>query len=196
MVLARQFNPLLRAILVIGSVMVLVTGITFAFTSTASLTGNTISSVTANLLVNNGDDDVFSESETGFAFENLNAGEYSDPAEEFALQNNGDTALDVNVQVTGESALPAGVDGDDITFKFLVPDTDADLDTDPDVVEATWAEIIAAPGVNLLQDFAAASEADISVAVMIDESVTAESVDIAPFNFTFTGTSDSEVIEE
>lgn len=179
----RQINPVLRAIAVIGVVAALVTSITLALSSSATLTNNTISSASVNLLVNNQEDatDDFVESEAGFAFDNLVPGTPSE-AMNFQLRNSGELPLDVYVQITGESALPVGVDGSDITFTFT------SLTGDPTVTK-TWAELIAAPGALLVNNMAAnpsASE-DIEVTVTLDESISAESVDITAFNFTFTG---------
>lgn len=186
MVLTRQFNPMLRAILVIGAVMVLVTGVTFAFTSSATLTGNTLSSTTASLLVDGSDADVIpTASEQGFNFNNVSS-TYSAP-QEFLLKNDGSSPLDVNVQITGEQALPAGVNGDDIVFKFTKADGDGD--GQPDVIdEATWSELVLYPGIDLAEDLPAGTTTPFSVAVKIDDSVNISSFNIPAFNFTFTGT--------
>lgn len=191
MTLAQQINrisPLARAILVIGAVAALVTGVTFAaLQNTATLTNNTITSEVDGLLVDSDGDDSFGTTDEGFAFTNIAPGGTSDP-KAFKLKNETNGPLEVNVQVIGEASLPAGVDPDDITFIFDLPEGDEND------VEATWGEIIQTDGVNLFNNLGADVSADLTVAVHIDESVS-DDVSIAPFNFTF-GTPDTETLAE
>lgn len=182
----RRISPVARAVAVIGSVMALVTGVTFAtLTNTATLTGNTINTNVDGLLVDSDGDNTFANTDEGFDFSDVEPGSTSDP-EAFKLKNSTDHVMDVRVQVTGESALPAGVDGSDITFHF---DTNGDTTAD---VTATWAMIIPTDGVSLLDDLAVGATSDVSVWVEIDPSVP-DDVSIAPFNFTF---GEVEVVEE
>src|SRR5687767_14488163 len=121
MVLAQKINPLARAILVIGVVAALVTSITFAvLQNTATLTNNTINSDVDGLLVDSDGNNTFGTTDEGFAFSDIPPGGTSD-AKAFKLKNDTEAPLEVNVQVTGESALPAGVDPTDITFIFDLP---------------------------------------------------------------------------
>jgi hypothetical protein len=186
MVLAQRINkitPLARAILVIAVVAAFVTGVTFAaLQDTATLSNNTINSDVDGLLVDSDGDESFGTTDEGFAFNNIAPGGTSDPMA-FQLKNDTDGPLVVHVQVTGESALPAGVDPDDITFIFDLPGGGTDD------VSATWAEIIPTDGVNLFDNLGAGVSADLTVKVHIDSSVTDE-VSIEPFNFTF-GTPDT-----
>jgi hypothetical protein len=174
----RHISPVARAVLVIGAVMALVTSMTFAaLQNTATLTNNTISSDVDGLLVDSDGDDSFGTTDEGFAFLNIEPGGTSD-AKAFSLKNDTADPMEVNVQVTGESALPAGVDPTDISFIFDLPGGD---DND---VEATWAQIIVEDGVNLFNNLGAGVSTDLTVKVKLDPSV-GDDVSIAPFNFTF-----------
>lgn len=90
-----------RAGLVLGSVSVLAVAATFALSSTATLTDNSISSATASLLVDGPDvDAVATASETGFTFANLIPGADYGTAQTFSLHNEGTSDLDVTVYAT------------------------------------------------------------------------------------------------
>lgn len=174
----KHLNPVVRAVLVIGAVMALVTSVTFAaLQNTATLTNNTITSDIEGLLVDSDGDGSFGTTDEGFAFTDVEPGGSSEFMP-FQLKNDTDESMVVNVQVTGESALPAGVDPSDIKFIFDLPGGGTDDLT------ATWAEIIPTDGVNLFSDLGAGVTTDLAVKVQIDPSVTDE-VSIAPFNFTF-----------
>ena len=187
MISIQRISPVARAIAVIGAVMALVTGVTFAtLQNTATLTGNTISSDADGLLVDSDGNNTFGATDEGFAFSDVEPGT-SSSYHAFKLKNATDESMVVNVQVTGESALPVGVDASDITFIFDLPGGDSED------ASATWAQIIAEDGINLFNDLGANVVADLAVKVHIDSSVS-DDVSISPFNFTF-GTPDS-VVEE
>ena len=116
MVLSQQINrisPLARAILVIGAVAALVTGITAAAltSNTVSLTENTLAAATATLVIDDQADctDSTGTSVQGMSFTNLVPGEESDPFT-FCLRNDGDLPLDINVSTatdfTGSPIAP------------------------------------------------------------------------------------------
>jgi hypothetical protein len=184
MVIARRINPLARAIAVMSAVMVVSGGVTFAaLQSQASLTGNTISTISSNsndLVVNNEKDNTFHKTETGFKFNNLTPGTFSDE-KNFQLRNTSDNTQDIRVQITGESALPAGVNGSDIHFRFKSDDGTI-------TVNKTWAQLIAAPGVVLVNNMGAHTTEDFKVSVKVDDTVSTDNISIPSFNFTFTGT--------
>src|SRR5687768_12857152 len=121
MKLSRKINPIARATAVIGSVAALVTGVTFAaLQNTATLTNNSIlTSDISGLVIDSDGDSSFNTTDEGFQFNNIGPGGTSD-AKTFTLKNSTDDQLDINVQITGESALPAGVDPTDIKFTFDV----------------------------------------------------------------------------
>jgi len=184
---SKRINPLARAVAVMSAVVIVSGGATYAvLADQAKLTGNTISSISSNsaeLVVNNTNDNTFHQTEQGFHFNNLDPGTFSD-AKHFQLRNNGDETLDnIRVQITGEEALPSGVDGSDIVFRFRLEDGT--------IVQRTWAQLIAAPGQELFDDLESNETEDIRVRVRIDDSVTTDNIDISSFDFTFTG--DSEV---
>lgn len=173
-----RINPLVRAIGVMSAVAVLVGGVTFAaLQDTATLTNNTISSDVDGLLVDSDGDKSFAKTDEGFAFSNIEPGGESS-FKTFELKNENDEAIEVNVQVTGEEPLPAGVEPDDITFIFDLPGGGTND------VSATWGEIIPTDGVNLFNNLGAGVSADLRVKVALDSDVP-DDISITPFNFTF-----------
>lgn len=118
MVAIAKFSPLMRAVLVIGAVMALVTGVTYAAltSSTATLTNNTVESATANLLVNSdagcGPASAFGASDTGFAFNGLVPGGVASPDKTFCLKNSGTADLTLKLFVPTAptwTVTPSGV---------------------------------------------------------------------------------------
>lgn len=106
MEIARHINPVVRAVLVIASVMTLVTGITFAaLQDSVTLQNNTISSASSDLLIWDGDS--FEKQAPGFTVTDLIPGNGSQEYP-FYLKNNGGTALNVTAHVPSEPAEPAG----------------------------------------------------------------------------------------
>lgn len=106
MVLARQINPVVRAVAVIASVMALVTGVTFAaLQDSVTLENNTIASANADLLIWNGSS--FQKSAAGFTVTGLVPGQGS--AENFFyLKNNGANPLTIKASVPADPAAPDG----------------------------------------------------------------------------------------
>ena len=97
MVGVLKMNPLLRAIGVIGVVVALVTSITFAaLQSQATLTNNTISTGSADLLLYDGDS--FEATAPGFNITNLTPGTPSS-AQNFYFRNNGTITLDISARI-------------------------------------------------------------------------------------------------
>lgn len=173
----QKINPMARAVVTIAAVVALVSGVTFAaLQNTATLTGNSILSTDVNgLLVDSDNNNTFAATDEGFAFNNVNPGGSSD-TKTFKLRNSTSNAdpLAVNVQITGESPLPAGISGDDITFKFSSNDGD---------VIATWAQLIPTDGVPLMT-LNQNETADVTVTVSLAATVP-DGVTIPNFNFTF-----------
>jgi predicted ribosomally synthesized peptide with SipW-like signal peptide len=121
-----KFNPIARAVGVMGVVAALATGVTFAaFSSTATLTDNTISAADANLLVWDGDS--FESTAPGFTIADLVPGEGSTD-NMFYLQNNSGGALYVSAHVPDMPDEPEGGYGFTgwenlkVTFKSYAPD--------------------------------------------------------------------------
>ena len=96
-----KMGPATRAVLVIGSVAALVTGVTFAaLTSKATLTDNTISSATADLQIDNTQNGLgFSSTDTGYAFTGIVPGGAGSNTGNFSLLNNGTANLSLTVKL-------------------------------------------------------------------------------------------------
>lgn len=102
MLAIRRINPVLRAVLVIGVVMAFVTSITYAaLQSQATLTNNTISTASADLLLWDGDS--FESTAPGFNITELVPGTPSD-AQNFYFKNNGSTPLDITARIPSAPA--------------------------------------------------------------------------------------------
>ena len=175
-----SISPVVRAILVIGAVAALVTGVTFAaLESEATLTQNTIAGEDA-LQVNNDPEGnaTFSQTEQGFNFINIVPGVASSQTENFELRNTSTTTVDVNVQIPTPPTLPAGVTGEDITFTF-----EAVGGGGP--VTATWTDLITGDGVLLFTGLVGGTDQEFTVKVDVAGTVTTDSVDIDPFTLLF-----------
>lgn len=142
-----RINPVVRAVGVIAAVAVLVTGVTFAAldSSSASLTGNTVSSATADLTVStNGS--TFDSTKPGFDFEDVVPG--GDPVPEtghaFWLQNEGAADLDLTATLPGTITTdPALLDLTKVHLIITDPGADEALGggDDTEVLNATFADL-------------------------------------------------------
>lgn len=120
MLALKRVNPVARAVAVIGVVMALATGATFAaLASSATLTGNTIGTASANadLLLWDSETETFAQSAQGFAFTELTPGDKSEPYG-FSFKNNGNVDLNLTARVDGMPELSDGITGDDVMFKI------------------------------------------------------------------------------
>lgn len=131
------FNPLLRAVFVVGAVAAIVGGVTYAAldSSSASLTGNTVSSATADLRVStNGD--TFGASRAGFNFDGVVPGGDPAPAdgEAFWLRNTGTFDLALTATIT---TLPTTDPGDLALDNVHVIITDPGVDETLDGIDDT-----------------------------------------------------------
>ncbi len=118
MLAIKKINPVARAIIVIGAVMALVTSVTFAaLTSSATLSGNTIGTASANadLLLWNGTE--FADAAPGFNFTGLTPGERSEKFN-FYFKNNGNTDLDLTARVDAAPEFSEGITAADVELKF------------------------------------------------------------------------------
>lgn len=194
----RSFSPVLRAIGVIGVVAALVTSITFAaLQSSATLTGNTVASASAELLVDGNEDGTFASSEAGFAFTGLVPGGSASTVETFDLRNNGDVALDVAVSIPTAPTTSGTVD---LTLVDVIlsctdstnGDTFAVTDSVQDLVDAH-----ATGGVSMLSDAfepGASDKADCDFSVQMQSgAVTGTGATVDAFDLEFTGTNTAEV---
>lgn len=189
-----SISPVIRAVLVVGAVAALVTGVTFAaLDSEATLTDNDLASATVGLQVNNTDNGGDpAATDTGFDITGLVPGsEYLPPGYHFSLTNTGDTDMRVKVKVTGGTESGT-VDKTKVHFRF---DNTTDATSSP--VEYTWAELEAAgqtlPGVSDPDDLGVAETNHFDMRVKLDaDAITGSSASIDDFTFTFTGSSFAE----
>jgi hypothetical protein len=111
----RNNLALIRAFIVVAAVTAMVSGVTFAGLQSqqSKLTGNTIQTATANLLVSS-DGTNYSNSQNGFVFANLVPGGQAMPLNgyNFYLKNAGGTPLSLKLAV---SSPPANPDNADLT---------------------------------------------------------------------------------
>ena len=108
-----NFKALLRALTVMGVVMIIVSGVTFAALQSqqAVLSGNTIESATADLKIST-DGTTYTSSRTGFDFPGVVPGGPAVPAagNSFYLKNSGTTASQVKLAVSTTPTNLSGVD--------------------------------------------------------------------------------------
>lgn len=192
MLAIKRINPVARAILVIGAVMALVTSVTFAaLTSSATLTGNTIGTASANadLLLWNGSE--FAPTAPGFSFTGLVPGQKSDKFN-FYFKNNGNTDLDLTARVDGLPEFSEGLTAADVTLKFAGSCKDA--------VSVTLADLLAGPVALPCNPLKAGAQgvigekwnnANYHVTVKIADSVGLSETghSVGPFDIIFDGTS-------
>ncbi len=142
-----SISPVVRAVLVIGGVAALVTGVTFAAldSSSASLTGNTVASATAELTVST-DNSVFGASRPGFSFADVVPGGDPAPAagKEFWLKNTGAVTLALTATVpTLPTPVPADLDYSKVHVIVTDPGADGLLDgtNDTQVLDTTMSAL-------------------------------------------------------
>lgn len=105
-------NPLTRAILIIAVLLSLVGGVTFAaLQSQSKLTGSTIQTATANLLIGR-DATNLANTQAGYSFTNLIPGGTLTPSNGYPvyLKNAGGTPLSLKFAVSGTPSNPSNVD--------------------------------------------------------------------------------------
>jgi predicted ribosomally synthesized peptide with SipW-like signal peptide len=200
------FNPIARAIAIFGAVAVLVTGVTYAaLTSSATLTGNTITSANSSLLIYDGT--TFASTANGFDVTGLIPGQGSD--ENFVyLKNAGDTDLKVTVSSDTPVAPPAGYgftgwENLKVTIKDYDPTCVGNA-----TVNTTMQELMAPGGVVLPCSGALSEGAQGDNSVLDTEGNYSFTFDIAPesvtpggspgvgdFNLTFNGTAVATPVE-
>lgn len=117
-----NFKPLMRALAVMGLVMILVSGVTYAALQSqqAVLAGNTIQTATADLKISlNGTN--FTSSQTGFDFTGVVPGGPAVPAAgyTFYLKNSGSTSSQVKMAVSSTPANLSAVDLSKVTITIL-----------------------------------------------------------------------------
>lgn len=112
---SKKFRALLRSGGIVASLVVVVSGVTFAALQSQQdvLAGNTIETATANLLISK-DDTNYSASQTGFDFNSLVPGGAAMPVTGFPfyLKNSGQTDLDLKMSV---SSVPVNANNIDLS---------------------------------------------------------------------------------
>jgi hypothetical protein len=193
---AIQINPVLRAIWVVGSVAVLVTGVTFAaMQDQASLTGVNMASATADLKVDGADSLVgYSQSEaSAFDFNGLIPGGAA-VSETFKLKNEGSTDLDIVVKVTPVTTV--NIDKDLIKVKFINQDKSVEAEYTLTALESnTGLPGISGPvdasGIGALEDGGVEA---FKMEVRLEAgAVTGTGGSVDAFDLIFTGTNNAEV---
>ena len=125
----RQKAPLLRAIAVVGATGALVTSVTYATlqSPTATLTGNSINSASANLLIGTASatSTAFSSTHSGFTFNNVVPGGPAAPANgnTFYLRNTGSATLAAKLSVGSTPTNTSSVDLSKVTVNITRTDT-------------------------------------------------------------------------
>lgn len=203
----QRINPLARAVAVIGAVMMLVTGATFAALSNEAVLSNNLigtRSATAELLIWDAEANEFQPEAPGFNFTELDPGDTSE-AFPFYFQNTGNVDLNLSARI---NALPSGL-GNGLTEGDLSAD-DVKLTFSgmcEDEVSATLDELVA--GVELpcnplpegAQGVIGEDEtnpANYRVTVSIDDDVetTETAIALGPFDLIFQGDSEAPEVPE
>lgn len=187
----RKINPLARAIGIIGAVMALVTGVTYAaLQSQATLTDNTISSATADLQIDNMENNgtnpqAFSDTDTGFAFTGVVPGGSASNSHSFQLKNNGTTPMTIKV---GMPALPTWV----VSPSGTVDNSKVMLNitcTGPTLTYNDFVQTIWSTGSSMSGTLGAGEVTACTTNVTMDsDAFTGESAASSTFNLIFTGT--------
>jgi hypothetical protein len=187
-----SISPVVRAVLVIGAVMALVTGVTYAAltSSTATLTNSSVNSATANLQVSSDvgcgpSTGAFGASDTGFTFNGLVPGGAASTNETFCLKNNGTADLTLKLSVP---TLPTWA----VTPSGTVADNEVDVHVSCDSGAGTIDANLAALNTSA-QAFSSSTLADGATAVctinvdMNADAFTGTGASSNNFNFDFSG---------
>lgn len=188
----RANGALLRALVVVVSVGVLVTGVTFAALQSqqAVLSGNTIQTASANLLIGTASatSTAYSNSHSGFTFSNVVPGGTAQPADgnTFYLKNTGTATLALKLAV---GSTPINTSNIDFT-KVSVQITRVDTGTTQTATLQSLIDGYPSNGMALTDTLAPAStgvQYKISVSMTAD-AFTGSSASIGSVDFVFSGT--------
>ncbi len=197
-----HINPVVRAVAVIGSVVALVTGATFAAISNEAVLSNNLigtRSATAELLIWDAEANEFQPEAPGFSFTELDPGGSSTPFP-FYFKNTGNVDLNLTAKINalpsglGDGSVEGDLSADDVTLKF----TGACAET----VSATLSELVAgvalpcgplAAGAQGVVGEDATNAANYQVTVKIDDDVdvTETGTELGPFDLVFQGDSEA-----
>jgi hypothetical protein len=204
MKLSKGFNPVVRAVGVFSAVAIIAGGVTYAALNTsATLSGNTITTADANLLLWDGDS--YETTAPGFDVTGLIPGEGS-ADQKFYVKNAGDTNLNVTAHVATAPVAPAegyGFDGWQnlrVTFKAYNPACTTASDR---IVHTTMADLLAGQVALPCNNLKMGAQGDSSPGAVNTEGNYSVSFDITPasvsgtpkvgdFDLVFTGAATSE----
>lgn len=183
-----NFKPLARALAVMGMVMIIVSGVTFAALQSqqAVLSGNTITSATADLKIST-DGLSYTSSQTGFDFSSVVPGGPAVPAAgySFYLKNSGSTTSQVKV---GVSTTPTNLSGIDLT-KVTVVITRVPGGTAQSMTLASLISAYADGGTALTDNLTANSFSQYKMQVsMTADAFTGSGASLGNITFVFMGT--------
>lgn len=185
-------SSLVRAIMVVMTVGILVTGVTFAALQSqqAVLSGNTIQSASANLLIGTASatSTAFSSSHSGFTFANVVPGGPAQPVDGnvFYLKNTGTATLAVKLVV---GTTPTNTSNIDLS-KVSIQITRVDTATTQTATLQSLVDGNPSGGLGLTDNLAPAStgvQYKISVSMTAD-AFTGSSASIGAIDFVFSGT--------
>ena len=184
---AQSFQPLLRAIMIIASVTILATGVTYAALQSqqAVLTGNSISTGTADLKIGTSATS-FAASRAGFSFGNVIPGAVPSPTEgnSFYLKNYGAPALALRVGVNTVPVNTANVDLSKVWVNLTRIDTSS---TQKYALSALVSGGSTAP-LAITDPLAGGAAAQFKVQVSMEaDAFTGQTADITGIDLVFTG---------
>ncbi len=173
---------ILRASAMLVAISGLVAGVTYAsLTTTATLTGNTFASATAELFVSSDGSTPTGNTATGFTVSGLVPGAGPSAPQTFKLKNNGEVGLGVTVYAT-PSVVTGTLNNSKVHFCFTKtsgPSTDC----------FTYAQMLAVFNTMPGGPLAADDTQDYTLTIEMDaDAVTGGSASVAPFDLVFTGT--------
>lgn len=181
-------GPLLRAITVVSSVGILVTGVTFASLQSqqAILTGNSIQSATADLRIGTSIS-TFSSSRTGFSFTNVIPGGPAMPTDgnTFYLKNYGTANLALKLTI---GSTPTNTGSIDLT-KVSVQLTRTDIVNSTPQTATLQSLLDPNGGLTLGDSLAAGATAQYSLRIaMAADAFSGSTASIGSIDFVFSGT--------
>ena len=181
-------KPLMRAVVVMALVMMLVSGVTYAALQSqqAVLSGNTISSATADLKIST-DNITSTNAHTGFDFSAVIPGGPAVPAAgySFYLKNSGSTADQIKVAV---STTPTNLSGIDLS-KVSITITRVPGGATQTFTLASLISAYADGGLALSENLNAASFSQYKLqASMLSDAFSGSSAALSNIDFVFLGT--------
>lgn len=188
----RSLQPLLRAITVISSITILVTGVTYAALQSgqAKLAGNTIKTATASLKISlNGND--YSDTQSGLTFADVVPGAATATASTngFYLKNLGSVPLTLKLAI---SSTPTNTQNVDLSKVYLVL-TRTDTNAVQKLSLGSLVSANATGGTALTDSLKAGTAADYQIAVQMDaDAFSGSSADISGIDFVFNGSAVTE----